>query len=106
MRDAWLGSKRGEWVAYLKAVDREKKAHRYSGSHYDDGMCHGIIPFGAVHHWRNEAERRQVGMLSQPLSGRVLGMDEMGAALAVTCPYGGTEQWYWMMLIPGTRSGL
>ena len=69
MRDAWLGSKRGEWVAYLKAVDREKKAHRYSGSHYDDGMCHGIIPFGAVHHWRNEAERRQVGMLSQPLSG-------------------------------------
>ena len=37
MRDAWLGSKRGEWVAYLKVVERDKKARRYGGSHYDDG---------------------------------------------------------------------
>ena len=48
MRDVFLGKRRGEWVAYLKAVGQGKKACRYSGSHYDDGMCHGIIPFGAV----------------------------------------------------------
>ena len=60
-------------------------------------MCHGIIPFGAVHHWRHEAERRQAGVLSRPLLGRVLSADEMGAALAVTCPYCGCEHRHWVI---------
>ena len=51
MRDVFLGRRRGEWVAYLRAVHQRNVSRRYGGSAYDDGMCHGIIPFGAVHQW-------------------------------------------------------
>ncbi len=91
MREAWLGKKRGEWVAYLRAVEKQKKARRYGGSDYDDGMCHGIIPFGAVHQWKSEANRRLTDALSRPQAARVVGWDETGVGLALVCPWCGKE---------------
>jgi hypothetical protein len=66
MRDVFLGKRRGEWLTYLRACHARDKAKRYGGSNYDDGMCHGIIPFGAVHQWGHEEGRRLSEALASP----------------------------------------
>ena len=37
MRDIFLGRRRGEWVAYLRAVHQRDVSRRQGGSDYDDG---------------------------------------------------------------------
>ena len=94
MRDVFLGRRRGEWVAYLRAVHQRDVSRRQGGSSYDDGMCHGIIPFGAVKQWKSEADRRLSETLARPLVGRVMGWDASGLGLAVVCPWCGAEHRY------------
>ena len=50
-------------------------------------MSHGIIPFGAIHHWQDIERERLAQALSAPLPARIIGWDESGVGLAVTCPY-------------------
>ena len=91
MRDVFLGRRRGEWAAYLRAVHQRDVSRRYGGSNYDDGMCHGIIPFGAVHHMIRENKQRLAEILAHPLPGRIVGWDTTAVGLAVACPWCGTE---------------
>lgn len=48
MKAEWLGYRRWEWVAYLRAVSVQSARKRR-----EDGMTleSGIIPFGAVAYW-------------------------------------------------------
>ena len=91
MKDELLGHRRKDWVAYLRAVHRRDVSRRYGGSDYDDGMCHGIIPFGATRHLLGEANRRLTDALSRPQAARVVGWDASGIALALVCPWCGVE---------------
>ena len=88
---SFSGNARGEWVAYLRRVEARNAAKREGGSNYDDGMSHGIIPFGAVHHWKQEADRRLSAALAHPLPARVVGWDTTAVGLAVVCPWCGVE---------------
>ena len=88
MRDDLLGPRRPEWVAYLRTrYQRDQgRADPHSLS-YDDGICHGIIPFGAVAVWQSHETQRLAHATAQPLPARCLDHDETGLILAVLCPF-------------------
>ncbi len=88
MRDEFLEPRRGEWVAYLRACHRRDMERRQqNGRHCDDGMCHGIIPFGAVAMWQSHETQRLAHATAQPLPARCLGHDATGLILAVLCSF-------------------
>ena len=73
------------WIAQCRAQQLAKTEFNRT----DDGMSHGIIPFGAVRHSLEMAAAERVRILSRPLQARIAsdcfatGM----VAIAVTCPY-------------------
>ena len=74
---------RPDWIRHLRAVYRAREAARRD----DDGMSHGMIPFGAVREWQAAEARRLAEALAYPLPARRVASDEMGVVLAVLCPY-------------------
>ena len=76
---------RATWVEHCRARQLVKAEFNRT----DDGMSHGIIPFGAVRHSLEMAANQRARILSQPLLARVA-QDRYGSgllALEVTCPY-------------------
>jgi hypothetical protein len=73
---------RAEWVRQRRA---QYEAELKRG--YDDGMSHGIIPFGAARMWEFDSALDLKRALSAPLQPRLIQTDETGVLLAVTCPY-------------------
>gem|GEM_PF-6017940 len=76
---------RAAWVEHCRA--RQLVTDEFNRT--DDGMSHGIIPFGAVRHSLEMAAAQRARILSQPLLARVA-QDRYGSgllALEVTCPY-------------------
>ena len=93
MKAEWLGCRRWEWVAYLRAVSVQSARKRR-----DDGMAleSGIIPFGAVNHWQSvKADKQAAALQAVPLA-RLVQVDAAGLALVVPCPYCGAEHWHWV----------
>ena len=99
MRNDFLGPRRPEWVAYLRARHRrdQGRANPHSPA-YDDGICHGIIPFGAVSVWQSQKAQRLAAALARPLPARCLSCDDVGLLLSVLCPYCHAEHQH--LLIP------
>ena len=82
---AKLRHDRAAWVEHCRARQLVKAEFNRT----DDGMSHGIIPFGAVRHSLEMAAAQRARILSQPLLARVA-QDRYGSgllALEVTCPY-------------------
>ncbi len=99
MRDDLLGPRRGDWVAYLRArYQRSQGPSDPYSPHYDDGICHGIIPFGAVAVWQSQKAQRLADTLARPLPARRLEADDTGLLLSVLCPFCRTEHQH--LLIP------
>ncbi len=87
MKSEWLGRRRGEWVAYLRAEHRAAEARRRDQARCPDGMCHGIIPFGAIKQSGEMEAQRLREALSRPILAWRVGSDALGVTLAVECPY-------------------
>ena len=89
MKAEWLGGRRGEWIAYLRAVERARASDRGG-----DGMtlASGLVPFGAVQHGEAVEASRLARALAGAQAARVVSADEVGAVLAVRCPYCGREE--------------
>ena len=80
-----LRHNRAAWVEHCRA----KQLVKAEFNRTDDGMSHGIIPFGAVRHSLEMAASQRARILSQPLLARVA-QDRYGSgllALEITCPY-------------------
>ena len=76
---------RADWIEHCRA----KQLVKAEFNRTDDGMSHGIIPFGAVRHSLEMAANQRARILSRPLLARVA-QDRYGSgllALEVTCPY-------------------
>ncbi len=88
MLDDLLGPRRGEWVAYLRArYQRSQGRSDPHSPHDDDGICHGIIPFGAVTVWQSQEAGRLARATARPLPARRLETDDTGLLLAVRRPF-------------------
>lgn len=78
-----LRHSRVAWIAHCRAVYAAQEAVRRD----NDGMSHGIIPSGAVHYWADVERDRLAQALSAPVPARIMGWDESGVGLVLTCPY-------------------
>lgn len=80
---AKLRSHRAAWVDHCRAAHAAQEARRKD----NDGMSHGIIPFGAVHHWADIERKRLALALTAPVPTQIIGSDVSGIGLRVLCPY-------------------
>lgn len=75
------------WVAYLRDQNRRAEERRLDQHKYPDGMCHGIIPFGAIQDSLDREQRRLAAALAVPAPAWRLEADELGVRVGVWCPY-------------------
>jgi hypothetical protein len=91
----WIKQRRA-WIVYLRWRRRLDEERRAEERLCPDGMCHGIIPFGAVQESLDREARRLREALADPSPAWRIGVEPWGVCIGVICPYCRQEHQHWI----------